>query len=381
MMLKILAAAALVATANGAVTSWNSANGMCGGIDEACTNIGTCSTTGVGPCPAGEKAPKWHITSEFVGLAFTAPGYLADPTNKMKQIKPATEAQQGTGSKNGFRQLELNKEGAGGKYTYTMAGGIFGGDNTAWGYAGIASYFNSGTTDIVTDSNEIYGFGKYNPTTRTAEGPFKVCITKLKADGKCGDKVTFKPGDYKFSIFGTLRGADWVAKTKSGENGFPAAQDHFGVRMQVASKGITFDKVTLNGNVDLADIGETDVTELTLTQTNGTVLTYKFPKNFNYGEYATLVEDSKTPGKMTTGTASSEVKIHVSKGANAQSLYIDYLFPRTAIGKTAEKYFVYDPTINAKADDGVVVPTAGAAAVATSAAVAAAATAVAFLAM
>ena len=33
MMLKILTAAALVATANGAVTKWNQANGMCVGIE------------------------------------------------------------------------------------------------------------------------------------------------------------------------------------------------------------------------------------------------------------------------------------------------------------------------------------------------------------
>ena len=165
MMLKILTAAALVATANGAVTNWINANGMCGGIDEACTDMRTCSTTGLGPCAADEKAPKWHITSEFVAIAFTAPGYLTD-TTKLKQINPTTKAKQGAGTVNGFRNYDIAAKGGGGEYIYTMAGGILGGDDTAWGYAGIASYFNSGNTSIVTDSNDIYGAGKYNPTAR-----------------------------------------------------------------------------------------------------------------------------------------------------------------------------------------------------------------------
>ena len=106
MMLKILTAAVLVATANGdghgfRLTKWDQANGMCAGIDESCDDMATCSVTAVGPCAAGETEPKWHITSEFVALAFTAPGYLTD-AKQMKQITPATSAQQG-GGVNGFR--------------------------------------------------------------------------------------------------------------------------------------------------------------------------------------------------------------------------------------------------------------------------------------
>ena len=383
MMLKILTAAALVATANGAVTKWNQANGMCVGIDQgtpgdhhgqpsvACTDMASCTTTGVGPCAANETAPKWHITSEFVALAFTAPGYLTD-AKQMKQITPATSAQQG-GGVNGFRDYFDKANMHGGQFIYSATGGIFGGDDTAWGYASIASYLNSGKKDIVTNENKFYnGARLYNPTKKgtmvmrfdgsllvNVDGvpaePEKdrryrekmVCVTELKA-GKCGDKVAFKPGDYKFSIFGATRGADWAAKTKGGQNGFPADQSHMGVRMKVTAHGIAFDNVTVNGNVDVSAIGETDVTTLTLTQTGGSQLTYTFPKNFNVGDYNTMVADAaKKPQATTVGTASGNVVIHVSK-ESANTLNIDYLFPLTVVGATADKYFVYDPTINYK---------------------------------
>ena len=57
-----------------------------------------------------------------------------------------------------------------------------------------------------------------------------------------------------------------------------------------------------------------------------------------------MVKDAKTKA-TTVGTASGNVVIHVSK-VSANTLHIDYLFPLTAIGATADKYFVYDPTIN-----------------------------------
>merc|ERR1719162_1349557 len=132
MMIKILIAAALVAgtvSSADAALSWIKANGVCAGGYEKCASKEECTYTGVGPCPADEKEPKWHLASTFVGLAFVGDGYSTDFANKAKVIEPKPGAM-------GFRKAEAGQTaGDGTEYAYAMAASMFGKDDKAYGYA------------------------------------------------------------------------------------------------------------------------------------------------------------------------------------------------------------------------------------------------------
>jgi hypothetical protein len=351
MMLKVLTAAALVATANGAINWAINANGMCVGIDTECTDTASCTTTALGPCNADDTAPPGYVVSEFVGLAFVAPGYLSDTDNAKgtyKQIPPHMK---------GFRNYDANAtDGNGGKYAYTMTGTVFGGDDTAWGYAGIASYFVNGNKDIKTQSNKIYGAAEHDSTgkSRTVgdntngapNGPYDVCISKIDSTTgkpKCGAAMTYKPGDYKFSIFGAVAGKDWEKNTAAGQSGFPANQTHMGVRMKLQGYNYPF-YVMLNGDKNITRNGETHVETMSLTTSDYTC-DYRFPTNVNYGKIDALNDTIGAP--MAVGDESGNVTIYVSQGPVDNSVYIDYLFPLNMVQK-GDKYFIYDPNIKVK---------------------------------
>jgi len=342
MMNKIVNAAALVATAVSSAAAagtlqWTSGNGVCAGGYESCENTQECTYVGVGPCTAGEAAPAWHVANTFVGMAFVADGYTTN-ASKMETIdmKP--------GSK-GFRKAEDDKvANPGTKYAYAMAANMFGADNTAYGYAGVASYLNTGTQTISVTQNKFMAFTDYASTMTEASSDFKeydICISEMTGAvgaATCNTPVTFAPGTFKFSIFGNTLGDNWATTISN----FGTDKTMMGFRMKIASVGITFDKVTLNGNVDIADIGETDVEDIKIENAD-TVLEYKFPKKFNYASTTNVNDDDNRNKDLQTG----DIKIIVQKIAGENALYIDYGFPLDKIGRTGDQYFVYDPEVSA----------------------------------
>ena len=219
MMIKTLIAAALVAGAMPSVDAgtlqWIKANaeagaeGMCAGGYESCASKEECTYTGLGPCAADETTPKWHLASSFVGLAFVADGYTKDATK-------ATIVEAKPGAK-GFRKAEAGQTDAGQadktdgtEYAYAMASNMFGKDATAYGYAGIASYLNTGTKDISVNTNKFYGFdGDYNTDFQSPK-EYSICTSPMSGT-ECGAKRTFKPGAYKFSLFGNNLGSGYAA--------------------------------------------------------------------------------------------------------------------------------------------------------------------------
>jgi len=332
--IKILIAAALVAgtvsSADASELSWIKANGVCaGGYPDSCANAEECTYTGVGPCSANETAPKWHLATTFVGLAFVADGYSTDFENLAEVIKPKSGAE-------GFRKAEDDQTGGGGKYAYAMAANMFGTSDTAYGYGGFASYLNTGTTDISINRNTFYGFSDYDTNFQTPD-EYDICTSPMTG-ATCGPKVTFKPGAYKFSLFGNNLGDDW-ASAIAGFNTAGNTKTHMGFRMKIEAKAITFDKVTLNGGTDIANIGETDVTSIVIANAD-TELKYTFPKNFNYGKASTMEDDGDA------GLKTGAIKVVVSMEGKT-ALHIDYLFPMDKVGTNGDQYFVYDPEITA----------------------------------
>lgn len=345
MMNKIVNAAALVATAVSSAAAagtlqWTSGNGVCAGGYESCETTQECTYVGVGPCTAGEATPAWHVANTFEGMAFVADGYTTD-ANKMQPIamKPNSK---------GFRKAQEDQvptgAAAGGKYSYAMAANMFGADDTAYGYAGVASYLNTGTETISVTENKFMAFTEYASTMEDTSSDFKtydICISEMTGavgSATCTTPVTFAPGTFKFSIFGNNLGANWATKISS----FGTDKTMMGFRMKIAAVGITFDKVTLNGNVDIADIGETDVTDIKIANAD-TVLEYKFPKKFNYASTANIDDNDKRNKDLQTG----DIKIIVHKVPGQNALYIDYGFPLSLIGTSGNQYFVYDPEVSA----------------------------------
>jgi hypothetical protein len=337
MMIKINIAAALVAGAvssASATLSWIKANGVCAGGYENCANTAECTYTGLGPCTGTETEPKWHVATTFVGLAFVSDGYTADFANKAKVVEPKQGAK-------GFRKADANQvdAGVGTEYAYAMSANMFGDSNGAYGYAGFASYLNTGTKDISVDKNKFYSFSDFN-TDFTSPDTYDICISKM-AGTTCGAKRTFAPGAYKFSLFGSNLGTNWKT-TIASFNTATSTKTHMGFRMKIEAKGITFNKVTLNGNIDIAQIGETDVTSIAIAN-DETELKYTFPKDFNYGKASTITTDGDA------GLKTGSIKVVVSLVPNDNNaLHIDYLFPMDKIGTDGDQYFVYDPEVTGK---------------------------------
>jgi len=152
---------------------------------------------------------------------------------------------------------------------------------------------------------------------------------------ECGAKRTFKPGAYKFSLFGNNLGSGYAAAIAN-----MGTRTHMGFRMKLQAKGVTFDKATLNGGTDIKEIGETDVTSIVIANAD-TELMYTFPKDFNYGKASTM------PAEGDAGLKTGAIKVVVSLAGEAEpdALYIDYLFPMDKVGTTGDQYFVYDPEV------------------------------------
>jgi len=338
-MIKILVAAVVagaVSSANAGTLSWTeTSNGVCAGGYEECDSTEECTYTGLGPCTVNKTEPDWHVATTFVGLAFVGDGYITDFDNKAVVIDPKAGAK-------GYRNAASGKTDAGDgtEYAYAMAANMFGDSADAYGYAGFASYLNTGEKSISIQQNKFYGFSDYATDFSTPD-EYDICISKMSGT-ECGAATTFAPGAYKFSLFGNTLGDDWKTTIAGfSEAPYENTKTHMGFRMNIEAKGFTFDSVTVNGGVAIEDIGETDVSSITFAKDDHE-LTYTFPKNFNYGKASTIEADGDA------GLQSGTIKVYISLDSETDNaLNIDYLFPMDKIGTDGDQYFVYDPEVTA----------------------------------
>ena len=336
----------LLATAmNTAAAAWKwvVAKNMCGGIIDPCTSAEECTTVAYGPCEGDASSPTAYLKSHAVGMAFVdLDKYLAcaDPNscNDMKVLSP-------TGL--GYRDFSGAKTTTdGGKYAYSMTGNMFGANN-AGGYAGIASYINNGDKNIESPTNVVYvsdntaraRIQRDDSMLGAPNGPYQLCITDTSStSGSCTNKATYKPGDYKFSIFGYTIGSDYATQVVAGSNGFPAGMDFLGVRMKLQAVGFKVNDVKVNGKKFSEHDINSEVNSLSLMHASGGI-NIDFPKKYNTGPTSA----STTTTFTVSATKDVKIRVHGVDGAS-QSLYIDYLF-ETAGMTAANKYFMYDPTV------------------------------------
>jgi hypothetical protein len=168
-------------------------------------------------------------------------------------------------------------------------------------------------------------------TTKTKSA----CISELDtATSTCGAALTYKTGDFKFSLFGFTTGSSFV---------LPNGVTYLGIRTKLTKKNFPADvEVTFNGKAKKLDgstaIGTSDVTSVELAGTSRS-LTINFPQKYNVGS---IGDD----GEASTPTATKDVKIKVAAvDGDADSIYVDYLFDAADL-QAAGKYFVYDPTVS-----------------------------------
>merc|ERR1719223_650880 len=96
----------------------------------------------------------------------------------------------------------------------------------------------------------------------------------------------------------------------------------------------------INGDKTLENIGNTDVTSLSLGTASGEYMVIEFPQKYNVGTVGEA-------GPVSVATKTIKIRISNASAGDEQALYIDYLFD-AADGQGingADKYFIYDPDV------------------------------------
>jgi len=343
-MSKSLAVLVLTLPAANAVYSWNKGNKLCAGIKVPCTDGATCSTTAVGPCPDGAK-PAAYLESEFQGLAFVdSKKYLDAKTGNISSDATTYYVVEASGP--GFRDYKDNlKMDTGGNVAFSMVGSVFGDTGVAGGYVGLVSSLNTGTETLEGNSVQVFtaatgqaavdrsgGTDWSDSDIGAPNGPYEVCISEIKADKTCGAKLSLKPGELSFSIFGGLLGTDYDSFVKAGVGNLPTGTDKMGVRMQLKATGFAVKDLKVNGKSWEASMVNDDVTSMFIMHESGG-LNIEFPKKYNTGSTEGAVID-----EALTNTATHDMAIRISTDPAAQTIMIDYLFDISKI--TMNTWFI-----------------------------------------
>ena len=351
--------------------SWSKGINMCIGKVRHCNNDITskfdtsCTSTAFGPClGTKEESPTAYIHNEFMGtLMVDIDQYLscnsnAGMNNACNYMK--TMPFSGPGYRDYADNLIAN---TGTKYSYMMIGNTFGDLSNAGGYVGISSYLNTGKKDIHTSYNQIYLADTNNAkhVTRADSkmgapiGPKFVCISDIDDKGNCGTtkKRTVRPDEYKFSVFGTTKGMNFVEMMKPGMNGVPIGYDHFGIRMKLSTVGFDAKNLRVNGRLYDENFKDDNVLSLYLTHQTGGI-NIEFPNKYNIGKdqigfmetFQVQVRVTRVGGGVVQDSQDGQDGSDPS-GSTPFVIYIDYLFESADItsDENGDTWFIYDPLV------------------------------------
>ena len=228
-------------------------------------------------------------------------------------------------------------------------------------YVGTASYFNSGSTNIVSSSIDVYtahpSAADQTPRDESQigapNGPHTVCIAD-GSSGTCSGERIFAPGAILNSVFGytyEMTPGQYNTQVQDGLDAgvLPDPTTHLGIRQIFQATGFDPSGLTFNGgSKTLNDLGTTDVTDISIPVTHEGVgyghIKFKFPAKYNYG--STLSVSGQSTGTVeVTGAAPIKVKVSLNTDI-ARAINVDYLFSRDYM-MTADKYFIYGAVITA----------------------------------
>merc|ERR1712238_375427 len=252
-----------------------------------------------------------------------------------------------------FRDVKDEVKADGGKFTYSMVGSVFGNTETAGGYAGLVSYLNTGTTTTKTNTAHVFSADSkstwvYPPRKNdwsdteigAPNGPYLACISEISADKKCGAKRSIEPDEYKFSIFGYVKGEEYDKDVQAGVGKFPAGMDKMAVRMQLKATGFKMKDLKVNGKSWVPSMVNEDVNSMFIMGDSGGI-NYEFPKKYNTGDAKDAEEDKDLPN---TGTHDMAIRISTID-EEKQTIMIDYLFDTSKL--SADTWFIYAPDVTA----------------------------------
>ena len=344
-LLATLAAAALISGADADTWTWTKSGKLCAGAKKKCSTVMECTSMAIGPCGSGEEPPTRFLKSSFVGMGFLDESHYLTCTGEA--CKPYAKVIESTGV--GYRDANVVEVGEG-KYAYGMAGNVFGDLKSAGAYLGLAHYLNVGTKDITTNTNQVFSATPDSTARKdrsssggspygAPDGPYTVCISDVTSEGGCGPVRTFKPSEYKFSIFAHVSGSNYTEQVVPGQNGFPVNMTHMGVRMKLEVVGFRASELQVNDRAYDADKVTEDITSFAFKTAKGGV-NFTFPTKYNIGQTA----GAKTDGTMLAVDETKTVKIKIHS-VDKTSLMIDYLFDAT--GLVEGTYLIYDPTVAA----------------------------------
>lgn len=215
-------------------------------------------------------------------------------------------------------------------------------ESTEVGYVSVSgdAYSNSYGAGVTMGSTSFLTLSGDSVTVETNDAFFAdTSSQQLKVD-----PVTYSPGVYKFSLYGLTTGAGY-------QNFINEGYEYLGFRTEISQQGCDDDCTwsatitqTSGSTVDMSTaVSElvTDVESVKVSATNddGSLswsMELSFPRTYRWGTYSS--------GQYTDVASETDMKINMLGGQNG--IYVDYLFPTTNLGE-ADRYFIYDPKVEA----------------------------------
>ncbi|CAE8602212.1 unnamed protein product [Polarella glacialis] len=278
---------------------------MCAGVETVCSNAASCTRVAFGPC-GGVASPEFYLQQEVQGFALIMANDSAYMTN-FSELTASVIAN------NKYRAIDGDLTLGDATYARITAGQYVGdAPSVSGGYIGMASYLLKNGTISTNVNDFLVPDGPELSTTKTKSA----CISELDtATSTCGAALTYKTGDFKFSLFGFTTGSSFV---------LPNGVTYLGIRTKLTKKNFPADvEVTFNGKTKTLDgltpISTSDVTSVELAGTSRS-FTINFPEKYNVGSIG-------YDGYVSTPTATKDVMIKVAAvDGDADSIYVDYLF-------------------------------------------------------
>ncbi|CAE8689941.1 unnamed protein product [Polarella glacialis] len=180
------------------VKAGNDPKSMCAGVETVCYGPASCTRVAFGPC-GGVASPEFYLQQEVQGFALIE--------NPFRESVFDSAMWASVIANNKYRAIDGDLTLGDATYTRITAGQYVGGDpSVSGGYIGMASYLLKNGTISTNVNDFLVPDGPELSTTKTKS----VCISPPRSPtSTCGAVLTYKTGDFKFSLFGFTTGSSF----------------------------------------------------------------------------------------------------------------------------------------------------------------------------
>ncbi|CAE8642838.1 unnamed protein product, partial [Polarella glacialis] len=165
---------------------------MCAGVETDCNNAASCTPV---------ASPEFYFQADVQGFALIKADDSAYLTN-MEEMKGSPIAN------NNYRAIDSDLTAGDATYARITAGQYVGDDpSVSGGYIGMASFLLKKGTISINENDFMVPDGPTQSTTTSKSA----CIAELDTTtSTCGAALTYKTGDFKFSLFGFTTGSSFA---------------------------------------------------------------------------------------------------------------------------------------------------------------------------